>query len=229
MRIVKFRRNYGQTQAMMAGIDVARGKVLVTMDGDLQNDPRDIPRFLEQIEAGHDLVVGWRKDRKDHWSRVLPSKVANRLIGWVTGVPINCYHGGLARTARDKMIAEFQERPGAGALVLSLKAGGTGLNLTAANHVVLYDRWWNPAVEDQASDRAHRIGQQRRVQVHLLVTMGTLEERIDRLLESKRGLADAVVSGGEAWLGSLSTDELRALVSLGSDATVESIEAWDDT
>jgi glycosyltransferase involved in cell wall biosynthesis len=88
VRIVKFRRNYGQTQAMMAGIDVARGKVLVTMDGDLQNDPRDIPRFLEQIEAGHDLVVGWRKDRKDHWSRVLPSKVANRLIGWVTGVPI---------------------------------------------------------------------------------------------------------------------------------------------
>jgi glycosyltransferase involved in cell wall biosynthesis len=88
VRIVKFRRNYGQTQAMMAGIDVANGKVLVTMDGDLQNDPRDIPRFLEQIEAGHDLVVGWRKDRKDHWSRVLPSKVANRLIGWVTGVPI---------------------------------------------------------------------------------------------------------------------------------------------
>ena len=88
LRIVKFRRNYGQTQAMMAGIDVADGRVLVTMDGDLQNDPRDIPRFLEQIEAGHDLVVGWRKDRKDHWSRVLPSKVANRLIGFVTGVPI---------------------------------------------------------------------------------------------------------------------------------------------
>ena len=88
LRIVKFRRNYGQTQAMMAGIDVANGRVLVTMDGDLQNDPRDIPRFLEQIEAGYDLVVGWRKDRKDHWSRVLPSKVANRLIGWVTGVPI---------------------------------------------------------------------------------------------------------------------------------------------
>ena len=88
VRIVKFRRNYGQTQAMMAGIDVARGKVLVTMDGDLQNDPRDIQLFLEQIEAGNDLVVGWRKNRQDHWSRVLPSKVANWLIARVTGVPI---------------------------------------------------------------------------------------------------------------------------------------------
>lgn len=88
LRIVKFRRNYGQTQAMMAGIDVARGRVLVTMDGDLQNDPRDIGSFLAKIDEGYDLVVGWRKDRKDHWSRVLPSKVANRLIGWVTGVPI---------------------------------------------------------------------------------------------------------------------------------------------
>lgn len=88
VRIVKFRRNYGQTAAMMAGIDHARGRVLVTMDGDLQNDPRDIPRFLAKIDEGYDLVVGWRKNRQDHWSRVLPSKVANRLIGWVTGVPI---------------------------------------------------------------------------------------------------------------------------------------------
>ncbi|HFA60071.1 MAG TPA: glycosyltransferase, partial [Rhodospirillales bacterium] len=88
LRIVKFRRNYGQTTAMVAGIDHARGRILVTMDGDLQNDPRDIPRFLEKIAEGYDLVVGWRRDRKDHWSRVLPSKVANWLIGKVTGVPI---------------------------------------------------------------------------------------------------------------------------------------------
>ncbi len=88
LRIVRFRRNYGQTAAMVAGIDHARGRVIVTMDGDLQNDPRDIPRFLEKIGEGYDLVVGWRKDRKDHWSRVWPSKIANWLIGRVTGVPI---------------------------------------------------------------------------------------------------------------------------------------------
>jgi glycosyltransferase involved in cell wall biosynthesis len=88
LRLVKLRRNAGQTTAMVAGIDHARGAVLVTMDGDLQNDPEDIPLLLAKIEEGHDLVVGWRHDRQDHWSRVLPSRVANRLIARVTGVPI---------------------------------------------------------------------------------------------------------------------------------------------
>jgi glycosyltransferase involved in cell wall biosynthesis len=88
LRLVKLGRNYGQTTAMVAGMDQARGRVLVTMDGDLQNDPLDIPRLLDEIRRGHDLVVGWRHDRKDHVSRVLPSLVANRLIAWVTGVPI---------------------------------------------------------------------------------------------------------------------------------------------
>ena len=88
LRLVKLRRNYGQTAAMSAGIEHARGQVLITMDGDLQNDPNDIPLFLEKISEGYDLVVGWRHKRQDHWSRVLPSKVANRLIGKITGVPI---------------------------------------------------------------------------------------------------------------------------------------------
>jgi glycosyltransferase involved in cell wall biosynthesis len=88
LRLVKFRRNYGQTAAMAAGIEHARGRILITMDGDLQNDPADIPLFLEKIEEGYDLVVGWRHDRQDHWSRVLPSKVANWLIGKATGVAI---------------------------------------------------------------------------------------------------------------------------------------------
>ncbi len=88
LRLIKLRRNYGQTAAMAAGIAHARGRILITMDGDLQNDPQDIPRFLAEIDEGFDLVVGWRKARKDHWSRVWPSKVANRLIGWITGVPI---------------------------------------------------------------------------------------------------------------------------------------------
>ena len=88
IRLVKFRRNYGQTAAMAAGIEHARGRVLLTMDGDLQNDPADIPLFLKKIEEGYDLVVGWRYARQDHWSRVVPSKAANWLIGRVTGVPI---------------------------------------------------------------------------------------------------------------------------------------------
>ena len=92
-----------------------------------------------------------------------------------TGVPTACYHGGMTRTARDAVIEEFQTREGPGALVLSLKAGGTGLNLTAASHVVLYDRWWNPAVEDQARDRAWRIGQTRTVISHRLVCPGTVD------------------------------------------------------
>ena len=88
LRVVTFRRNYGQTAAMAAGIEHARGRILITMDGDLQNDPTDIPLFLEKIDQGYDLVVGWRHDRQDHWSRVLPSKIANWLIGKATGVPI---------------------------------------------------------------------------------------------------------------------------------------------
>lgn len=89
LRVIKFRRNFGQTPAMAAGIDHARGRIIITMDGDLQNDPRDIPRFIEEIEAGHDIVVGWRHNRKDKLvSRKIPSRIANWLIGKVTGVPI---------------------------------------------------------------------------------------------------------------------------------------------
>ena len=97
------------------------------------------------------------------------------------------------------------------------RPGGTGLNLTRATHVVHYDRWWNPAVEDQASDRAWRIGQDRPVQVHRMICEGTLEERIARLLESKRALAESVIGGGESWVSELSDDELAELVALGMD------------
>ena len=107
--------------------------------------------------------------------------------------PIACYHGGLARGARDQLVAEFQSGEGPGALVLSLKAGGTGLNLTAASHVVLYDRWWNPAVEDQARDRAWRIGQTRTVVSHRLVCPGTVDERVEEVVAGKRHIADLVL------------------------------------
>jgi SNF2 family DNA or RNA helicase len=132
------------------------------------------------------------------------------------GVEVLFLHGGTPQKQRDRMVARFQAGGGDGPpiFLLSLKAGGTGLNLTAANHVFHYDRWWNPAVEDQATDRTFRIGQTRDVQVHKYLCAGTLEERIDELIESKKALARSVVGAGEAWLTELSTDELRDLVSL---------------
>jgi len=127
-------------------------------------------------------------------------------------------HGGTTRDQRDEMVRSFQEdADGARVLILSLKAGGVGLNLTAATHVFHFDRWWNPAVEDQATDRTYRIGQTRNVQVHKLITMGTLEEKIDAMLESKRDLADRVVGTGEGWLTQLDDDALRRLVALDTD------------
>ncbi len=129
------------------------------------------------------------------------------------GIDAAFLHGGTPIDRRQDLVDAFQ----AGAprvLIVSLKAGGTGLNLTRATHVVHYDRWWNPAVEDQASDRAWRIGQDRPVQVHRMVCEGTLEERIALVLEAKRDLADAVVGGGETWITELSDDELAELVAL---------------
>lgn len=133
-----------------------------------------------------------------------------------TGVPIACYHGGLARGPRDRLVEEFQRGEGPGALVLSLKAGGTGLNLTAASHVVLYDRWWNPAVEDQARDRAWRIGQTRTVVSHRLVCPGTVDERVEEVVAGKRHIADLVLPKSSS-LSDLSTDQLRVALGLRTD------------
>ncbi|MET8153999.1 SNF2-related protein [Actinoplanes sp. NPDC049668] len=137
------------------------------------------------------------------------------------GVEVRYLHGGTPRRARDEMVAAFQADTRPGIFVLSLKAGGTGLNLTAANHVVHVDRWWNPATETQATDRAFRIGQNRDVQVHTLVCLGTLEERIDRLITDKGVLAERVVGNGEGWLTALSTDDLHALLALEPEAVVD--------
>lgn len=127
-------------------------------------------------------------------------------------------HGGTMREARDKMVERFSLKNGPKIFVLSLKAGGTGLNLTAANHVFHIDRWWNPAVEDQATDRAFRIGQARNVVVHLMISAGTLEEKIDTVLDDKRALAGHIIGTGEDWITNLSTKELRALLALREKA-----------
>jgi non-specific serine/threonine protein kinase len=130
-------------------------------------------------------------------------------------------HGGVGKAGRDDMVARFQSTGGPPVFVLSLKAGGTGLTLTAASHVVHVDRWWNPAVEDQATDRAYRIGQRRSVQVRKFVCAGTVEEKISTMINDKRGLAARIVGTGEQWLTELSTSELRDLFALEAGAVVE--------
>ncbi|WP_174551058.1 SNF2-related protein [Nocardia alba] len=137
------------------------------------------------------------------------------------GTPIPFLHGGVAKQRRDDMVTGFQGADGPPLMLLSLKAGGTGLNLTAANHVIHLDRWWNPAVENQATDRAFRIGQQRAVQVRKLVCVDTIEERIDEMINGKKQLADLAVGAGENWITEMSTDELRELFTLGAEAVGE--------
>lgn len=123
-------------------------------------------------------------------------------------------HGGSSRTQRDAMIDAFQHDFEQWVMILSIRAGGTGLNLTAASHVIHYDLWWNPAVENQATDRAFRIGQDKQVTVHRLITQGTFEEQINRMIESKQHLADSAVAKGEQWITQLPPDELKELIRL---------------
>ena len=133
-------------------------------------------------------------------------------------------HGGTPKKRRDEMVTRFQAGEGPPIMLLSLKAGGTGLTLTAANHVIHLDRWWNPAVENQATDRAFRIGQRRNVQVRKFVCPGTVEERIDELITKKKALSSMVVGDGEGWLTELSTDSLRQLFALSGEALQEEVE-----
>ncbi|MDQ3738779.1 MAG: DEAD/DEAH box helicase, partial [Actinomycetota bacterium] len=145
------------------------------------------------------------------WGRRLAEHLSD-----ITRTQVACYDGSLARGARDRIVTEFQQGSGPGALVLSLKAGGTGLNLTAANHVVLYDRWWNPAVEDQARDRAWRIGQQRSVVSHRLVCPGTIDERVEEIVAGKRHIAQLVLPRSSS-IADLDIDQLRHALGLQPD------------
>ena len=128
-------------------------------------------------------------------------------------------HGGSSRAQRDDMVADFQNNPSTYLMILSIKAGGTGLNLTSASHVIHYDLWWNPAVENQATDRAFRIGQDKNVTVHRLITKGTFEEKINDMLQAKQELVEQVVVKGERWLTELSPTELQELIALKEEKT----------
>jgi SNF2 family DNA or RNA helicase len=171
---------------------------LLEMIDELREEGESCLIFTQFVEMGNILQAAIEEERQE---------------------PVQFLHGGLTKVKRDQMIARFQDptsrtEEACSIFILSLKAGGTGLNLTAANHVFHYDRWWNPAVENQATDRAFRIGQTRDVQVHKFVTLGTLEERIDEMIERKQDLSQQIVGSGESWVTEMSTNELRDLFAM---------------
>ena len=173
-----------------------------------------LEEILEEIVAEGDRVLCFTQFTE--FAEMLVPHLAARF-----GQDVAYLHGGTPKKRRDEMVERFQSGEGPSIFLLSLKAGGTGLNLTAANHVVHLDRWWNPAVENQATDRAFRIGQKKTVQVRKFICTGTLEEKIDDMMEQKKALADLVVGDGEGWLTELSTGDLRKLFALSEGAVGE--------
>jgi SNF2 family DNA or RNA helicase len=173
-----------------------------------------LEELLEEIIAEGDKVLCFTQFTE--FAELLLPHLAAQF-----GTDIAYLHGGTPKPRRDELVTRFQSDGGPPVFLLSLKAGGTGLNLTAANHVIHLDRWWNPAVENQATDRAFRIGQTRNVQVRKFICTGTLEEKIDDMIEEKKALADLVITDGEGWLTELSTRDLRKVFELSGDAVGE--------
>ncbi len=186
-------------------------------EGPLAGRSGKLDRLLEMLEQV--IAVGDRALIFTQYREMGERLV--RVLSRLQGATVPFLHGGTSRAVREEMVRRFQEDPRAPKLlVISLKAGGTGLNLTAATAVFHFDRWWNPAVEDQATDRAYRIGQQRNVQVYKMMCAGTIEEKIDAMLETKRDLAARIVSQGEAWITELDNQQLRELFALAPNAVV---------
>jgi len=170
---------------------------------------------LEEVLEEGDAALVFTQYRK-------MAELLGRLLTRRLRTEILLMHGGTSAKKRGQLIDRFQDHDSPTRIFLmSLKTGGFGLNLTRANHVFHFDRWWNPAVENQATDRAHRIGQTRRVQVHKFVCIGTIEDRIDEVLVEKSTLADRIMGSGDQWLTSLSTRELRDYLMLSPDAVAE--------
>ena len=177
----------------------------------------------EIIEVGDSVLVFTQFVEMGH--------ILQRHIQESFGREVMFLHGGTSRKKRDEMVEKFQDKKknsGSKIFVISLKAGGTGLNLTAANHVFHFDRWWNPAVEDQATDRAFRIGQKKKVQVYKMICSGTLEEKIDHMIERKKEVSRKVVGTGEGWITEMSNEDLRDVLSLSAEASGSEIEEGDD-
>ena len=174
-----------------------------------------LDEMLEEVVAEGDRALIFTQFAE--WGKLLSAHIEHRL-----NTQTQFLYGSTSQSKREEMVDRFQLDPnGPKIFILSLKAGGVGLNLTRANHVFHFDRWWNPAVENQATDRAFRIGQKKNVQVHKFVTTGTLEERINDMINSKKALAEQVVGAGEQWLTELDTDQLRNLLLLDRDAVID--------
>ncbi|MGL5064026.1 MAG: DEAD/DEAH box helicase, partial [Microcoleus sp.] len=187
------------------------GEIKTQESGKLQR----LLEMLEEVLAEGDRALIFTQFAE--WGKLLKPHLERHL-----GREVLFLYGGIKQQHREEMIDRFQHDPqGPPIMILSLKAGGTGLNLTRATHVFHYDRWWNPAVENQATDRVFRIGQTRNVQVHKFVSTGTLEEKIHDMIESKKALAEQVVIAGENWLTELDTDQLRNLLILDRSAIIE--------
>jgi len=214
--------------ALESGADNRNGRILAAItalkqicnhpvayrhdDGPLDGRSGKLARLEEIIEQVY--AAGERALVFTHfaeWGQKLAEHLSSRF-----DTPVGCYHGGQSRGARDQLVADFQALEGPGTLVLSLKAGGTGLNLTNANHVILYDRWWNPAVEDQARDRAWRIGQDKTVIAHRLMCPGTVDERVEEVVAGKRHIADLVLPKSSS-LGDLDSTQLQTALGLRTD------------
>jgi len=163
--------------------------------------------MLDNILENNEKVLIFTQFRE--MGLILQQMIRDRL-----GTDSMFLHGGTSRKKRDEMVERFQNDAREKIFLLSIKAGGTGLNLTTASHVIHYDLWWNPAVEVQATDRAYRIGQNKNVMVYRLITQGTFEEKINAMLKDKKELADLAVSTGEKWVGELSNSDLKVLFSL---------------
>ncbi|MEB3348784.1 MAG: DEAD/DEAH box helicase [Cyanobacteriota bacterium] len=182
-----------------------------TVDGSFAARSAKVQRLeeiLEEVIEAGDRALLFTQFAE--WGHLLKAHLERR---WRQDVPF--LYGSTSKAERQAMVDRFQEDPrGPQLFLLSLKAGGVGLNLTRASHVFHVDRWWNPAVENQATDRAYRIGQTNRVMVHKFITSGTVEEKIDRMITEKAKLADDIVGSGEEWLGGLDVGQLRELVAL---------------
>ncbi|MBM0740754.1 DEAD/DEAH box helicase [Phormidium sp. CLA17] len=174
-----------------------------------------LEEMLEEVVAEGDRALIFTQFAE--WGKLLKAHLEKQL-----GRETLFLYGSTSKKQREEMVDRFQLDPQAPRIfILSLKAGGVGLNLTRANHVFHFDRWWNPAVENQATDRVFRIGQKRKVQVHKFVCSGTLEEKIHAIIESKKALAEQVVGAGESWLTELNTDQLRDLLLLDRSAIID--------